>query len=176
PTTCRPLLPYLFWNSMNHGISTLHGPHQVAQKSSRITLPLNVDRRTLLLSMSLSVKFRFALFASAGHADPSGGPSACRNGRSTGRVSSASASAPIVAAPHRSVWVMGVILPDRGPHERRDARHFLLRLARDHDKRPVVGAPDRRLVAENLNDLRRPLGLRQHEQRDGLAAMTVHDV
>ena len=29
-----------FWNSMNQGISILHGPHHVAQKSSRTTLPL----------------------------------------------------------------------------------------------------------------------------------------
>src|SRR2546423_9027999 len=76
PTTCRPSLPYLFWNSMNQGISILHGPHHVAQKSSRITLPLNDESLTSLLSMSLSVKFRFAAFAVAGHELPGGAPAA----------------------------------------------------------------------------------------------------
>ena len=70
PTTCRPAFPYLFWNSMNHGISILHGPHHVAQKSSRITLPLNAASLTSLFSMSFRVKFRFAGLAVAGHAPP----------------------------------------------------------------------------------------------------------
>src|SRR5689334_23557858 len=66
PITCSPSLPYLFWNSMNQGISILQGPHHVAQKSSRITLPLNADSFTSRFDRSFSVKFRFALFALAG--------------------------------------------------------------------------------------------------------------
>src|SRR3954452_5551863 len=72
PTTWRPSFPYLFWNSTNQGISILHGPHQVAQKSSRITLPLSDASFTSLLSTSLSVKLRLAAFALAGHALPAG--------------------------------------------------------------------------------------------------------
>src|SRR5215831_10167837 len=68
PMTCRPSLPYLFWNSMNQGISILQGPHHVAQKSRRITFPLNDDSLTSLFERSFSVKFRFAAFASAGQA------------------------------------------------------------------------------------------------------------
>src|SRR3954464_9508011 len=76
PVTCSPSLPYLFWNSMNHGISILQGPHQVAQKSSRITLPLSDASFTSLPSTSLSVKFRFAGFAFAAHAVVGGAPGA----------------------------------------------------------------------------------------------------
>src|SRR4029078_11292498 len=70
PITSRPCCLYLFWNSMNQGISTLHGPHQVAQKSSRITLPLNDKSFTSLLLRSLSVKFKLAGLALAGHEPP----------------------------------------------------------------------------------------------------------
>src|SRR5207237_1250334 len=46
PTTDRPLLLYLFWNSMNQGISSLQPSHQVAQKSSKTTRPLYAERST----------------------------------------------------------------------------------------------------------------------------------
>src|SRR5436853_6464769 len=91
PTTCSPLLPYLFWNSMNHGISILHGPHHVAQKSSRMTLPLKDESFTSLLFRSLSVKFRFAGFAFAGHALPAANTDSSDSHGSAGSVSSASA-------------------------------------------------------------------------------------
>src|SRR3954464_10798514 len=68
PTTCSPALPYLFWNSMNHGISILQGPHQVAQKSSSTTLPFSEASLTSLPSTSFSAKFRFAGLASAAQA------------------------------------------------------------------------------------------------------------
>src|SRR5437868_11309756 len=95
PTTCRPAFPYLFWNSMNHGISILQGPHQVAQKSSRITLPLNAARLTGLFDRSFSVKLRFAGFALAGHAAPAGAAASIseKGQGSAWRVSRASASA-----------------------------------------------------------------------------------
>src|SRR5438552_10738685 len=77
---------------MNHGISILHGPHHVAQKSSRMTLPLNDDSFTSLLFRSLSVKFRFAGFALAGQALPAANTSSSEGQGSAGSVSSASAS------------------------------------------------------------------------------------
>ena len=40
PITTRPRDLYVLYNSMNPGISFRQGGHQVAQKSSRITLPL----------------------------------------------------------------------------------------------------------------------------------------
>src|SRR3954468_5921001 len=68
PTTCSPSLPYLFWNSTNHGISILQGPHHVAQKSSSTTLPFSEARLTSLPPTSFSAKFRFAGLAFAAHA------------------------------------------------------------------------------------------------------------
>src|SRR3954452_6266584 len=68
PMTCRPLDPYLFWYSTNQGISILQGSHHVAQKSIRITLPLNDDSVTLRFCASFMVKSRLAGLASAGHA------------------------------------------------------------------------------------------------------------
>src|ERR1051326_2749430 len=59
---------------MNHGISILQGPHQVAQKSRMTTLPLNAARPTSLFWRSFSVKSSFAGFALAGHAAPAGAP------------------------------------------------------------------------------------------------------
>src|SRR5262245_1284823 len=53
---------------MKPGISILQGPHHVAQKSSRITLPLKSASLTSLPVVSLSVKSRLAGLASAGHA------------------------------------------------------------------------------------------------------------
>src|SRR5215813_4610561 len=94
PTTCKPFLPYLFWNSMNHGISILQGPHQVAQKSSRMTLPLNDARLTSLFERSFSVKLRLAGLALAGH-DVAAAAEASNGGhdKSAFSVSSARASA-----------------------------------------------------------------------------------
>ena len=48
----------------------MHGPHQVAQKSSKITLPASDDSFTSLLATSFNVKFKFAGLAFAGHAAP----------------------------------------------------------------------------------------------------------
>src|SRR5262245_37509158 len=45
---------------MYPGISFLHGGHHVAQKSNKITLPLNELKATSLPLMSLTVKSRFA--------------------------------------------------------------------------------------------------------------------
>ena len=50
----------------NPGISALHGGHQVAQKSSRITFPLNDESFTDAPFMSVTVKSRLAFFALAG--------------------------------------------------------------------------------------------------------------
>src|SRR5581483_8165098 len=104
PTTEKPRSLNCCSNSMNQGISILQGPHQVAQKSSRITLPLNDARLTSRLDVSLTVKFRFAGFASAGHdVAAAASESKCGNGRSALSVSSASASALIVAALHLNI-------------------------------------------------------------------------
>src|SRR5215210_7763658 len=90
---------------MNQGISILHGPHHVAQKSSRITLPLNADSFTSLLFRSLSVKFRLAGLAFAGHAAPAAGArplataTSCHG--SAGSVSRASARHATAAKAHR---------------------------------------------------------------------------
>src|ERR1700734_1709692 len=43
PMTARPLSLYLFWYSMNQGISVPQPWHQVAQKSSSTTFPLYPD-------------------------------------------------------------------------------------------------------------------------------------
>src|SRR5262245_16112116 len=84
---------------MNQGISILQGPHQVAQKSSRITLPLNDDSFTSLLLMSFSVKLRFAGFAFAGQLLPVCGPAAASwNGRPGSAFSVRIASARQLAA------------------------------------------------------------------------------
>src|ERR1700674_5461868 len=56
PTICSPWAPYCFCNSMNQGISILHGLHHVAQKFSRTALPRKSDRRMLLPSSACRVK------------------------------------------------------------------------------------------------------------------------
>src|SRR5262245_20442970 len=98
--TSRPCCLYLLLNSMNQGISLLQGPHHVAQKSSRITLPLNDESFTSLLSRSLNVKFRFAGLAFAGHAPPAAKALSDDHG-SAGSVSTARASAATVARAQR---------------------------------------------------------------------------
>src|SRR5262249_29395602 len=92
---------------MNQGISILQGPHQVAQKSSRITFPLNDDSFTSLLLMSFSVKLRFAGLAFAGQLAPVCGPSSWRNGRPGSAFSVRIASARQLAAAmdHRIICV-----------------------------------------------------------------------
>src|SRR6478736_6537965 len=113
PITCRPFLAYLFWNSINQGISILQGPHHVAQKSSRITLPLNAERLTSWFERSLSVKFRLAAFAFAGQDTVSGAAADARNGghgRSTPSVNSASARALTAATAHLIAFVIRVPL------------------------------------------------------------------
>jgi len=104
---------------MNHGISILHGPHQVAQKSRRITLPLNDDSLTSLFDRSFSVKLRFAGLASAGQAlaatpalpgPPAAATPRCGHSKSAFNVSSASASALTEAIPHRIRVVMRDVL------------------------------------------------------------------
>src|SRR4249920_2860250 len=110
PMMFRPLLPYFSWNSMNHGISILQGPHQVAQKSSRITLPLNAESFTSLLFRSLSVKLRFAGLALAGHEPPAANAPREDQG-SAGSVNTASASALTVARVHRVLIVILTVAP-----------------------------------------------------------------
>src|SRR5882762_150291 len=61
PTTANPLCSYFFANSMYHGISTLQPVHQVAQKSSRTTLPLYPDNLVEAPFESSSVKSGAAL-------------------------------------------------------------------------------------------------------------------
>src|SRR5579871_4738763 len=48
PRMVKPRGLYFFWNSIIHGISTLHGPHQVAQKFTSTTCPLYWSRVTSL--------------------------------------------------------------------------------------------------------------------------------
>src|SRR6516225_2299781 len=67
---------------MNHGISTLQGPHHVAQKSSRMTLPLSDSRLSGLLFTSLRVYLRGAGLAFTGHAGPPGAAAAARSSSS----------------------------------------------------------------------------------------------
>src|ERR1700677_947721 len=54
PTMTRPSAAYFFWSSMYPGISALHGAHQVAQKSSTTTLPLNCAEVTVAPSRPFS--------------------------------------------------------------------------------------------------------------------------
>src|SRR5260370_38250534 len=56
PNTVNPRAPYLFCSSISQGISILHGPHQVAQKFTKTTLPLNRLRETSWSSRSFKVK------------------------------------------------------------------------------------------------------------------------
>src|SRR5579862_3797572 len=56
PMIAKPLS--LYWRSklMNQGISILQGPHQVAQKSTKTTLPRKSDKRTTLPLASFNSK------------------------------------------------------------------------------------------------------------------------
>src|SRR5262249_24379456 len=151
---------------MNQGISILQGPHHVAQKSSRITFPLNDDSFTSLLLMSFSVKLRFAGFAFAGQLAPVCGPaSSWWNGRPGSAFSVRIASARQLAAAmaHRIMVIRrrgsgargqpiasrarqrapgpqprAPILVQRRLHERRDLLDVAPRLVRDDDERTVV--------------------------------------
>src|SRR5438445_11485370 len=53
PTICKPCAPYLFCKSTSHGISILHGPHQVAQKFTTTALPRREESETVLPSGTL---------------------------------------------------------------------------------------------------------------------------
>ena len=66
PTTVRPWDAYLRWNSENQGISSLHPWHQVAQKSSRTTLPRYFFRVTVLPERSFSANSGAGLRSTAG--------------------------------------------------------------------------------------------------------------
>src|SRR5215471_7231244 len=61
--------------------------------------------------------------------------------------------------------------------DQRHALDFFLRLAPHQDERPPAVAPDGSAVPENLDDflLPRPR-CREHEQRERLAVMAIHDV
>src|SRR6476620_1628670 len=50
PTICNPSGPYFFCRSISHGISILHGPHQVAQKFSSTAFPRKDASEMLLPS------------------------------------------------------------------------------------------------------------------------------
>src|SRR4051812_17466414 len=41
---CRPRFAYRDWNRLRSGISIWHGPHQVAQKTTRLVLPRKLNR------------------------------------------------------------------------------------------------------------------------------------
>src|SRR5437764_6739971 len=56
PTISRPLLLNCFSNSMNQGISSAHGPHQVAQKFKTTTFPRRSLNLNAFPSPSLRVK------------------------------------------------------------------------------------------------------------------------
>src|ERR1700680_4250982 len=65
PRMVKPRGLYFCWNSIIHGISTLQGSHQVAQKFTRTTSPLYCWRVTSLSFRS----FRVTVGASVGLAD-----------------------------------------------------------------------------------------------------------
>src|SRR5690349_15046492 len=73
PTICRPCGPYFFCRSTSHGISILHGPHQVAQKFSRTALPRNLASVVALPSGML-------FSSKAGATDPLAGSPALGGG------------------------------------------------------------------------------------------------
>src|SRR6185437_9435715 len=68
PRTSRPSGPYCFCSSTNHGISSRHGVHQVAQKFSSTALPRKSIRCTVLPSSDCKAK--------SGAAEPGLGPPA----------------------------------------------------------------------------------------------------
>src|ERR1035437_7756589 len=175
---------------MNPGISSLQGPHQVAQKSSTITLPLYAASLTGLLSRSFSVKFRFAALPLASHAATPAGADffvAPVHGRGTYRVSSASASAAEAAIAHR-IFIQKLPQAARRPacaycslakrrlNEGRHPFDLASRFARNQDEGAAAGRPDDRLVPHHLDDLIWARRLRQHEHRHGMAVVAVHDV
>src|ERR1700677_1811936 len=57
PRICRPLLPYFSLIETMCGASAMHGPHQVAQKSTTIILPCICSRSTDLPSTVLYDSF-----------------------------------------------------------------------------------------------------------------------
>src|SRR5262249_43640265 len=67
PTLCSARFAFFSSNSTKCGISTLHGPHHVAQKSITTTFPLYWLSEISRLLASFSVKLKLAGLASAGH-------------------------------------------------------------------------------------------------------------
>src|SRR5262245_33088774 len=174
---------------MKCGISILQGPHHVAQKSSSTTLPLNsVNDRSFPLT-SFSVKFRFAVFESAGHESlpsPSGTPgvsvrtmAGCffsSHGICVVTATAASATMPSVAMTHlirMEIQLLALIEPiasssvQGGVDECGHSLHLGSRFASDQDERPIPDRPDRRLVSKHLDELLGALGPWEHEQRHG---------
>src|SRR5437762_14156951 len=113
--------------------------------------------------MSFSVKFRFAVFASAAHAppDPDASISPNPSGSGVASVNNASANAPAAAIAHftrietlpattDSLWP--------GLNERRHALDLVARLARNQHEGAPADAPDRGLVTEHHDQLARSGG------------------
>src|SRR5262249_38702032 len=140
---------------MKCGISTLQGPHHVAQKSSRMTLPLNDVSDTFLSTTSLRVKLRLAAFASAGHDKPADLPGI---GLFLPQLTTAAASAtaatvamaqrPFISDPRLSSSRLHLRL-----HERGHARHVVGLLTGEQDDGPIAGGPDCCLVSQHVNEL-----------------------
>ena len=164
---------------MNHGISTLHGPHHVAQKSSSMTLPLSGASFTSLPSTSFSVKFRFAglAFAATGRRRRRRGARSRRRPRASKCVSDETrqrhhrerrqrdtrpeSTSPSQLAPQP--WSPGpnAATPERTTPSARRPRAARARRAR------TCGRPSHqiaRFVPEHFDELFRPRRLRQHEQ------------
>src|SRR5262245_61728403 len=93
---------------MNDGISSLQGPHHVAQKFRTMTLPLKSARRTSAPFMSFTVNARFALPDLAGQAAVVPGSAAgsvfpvSGMPRSIGSAKSAMATVAAAATIHRA--------------------------------------------------------------------------
>src|SRR5215472_895324 len=58
PTICSPCGPYFFCNSTSHGISILHGSHQVAQKFKSTALPFSDESCMVLSWLSRTFKVK----------------------------------------------------------------------------------------------------------------------
>src|ERR1700761_291423 len=69
PMAARPRTRYVWSNCMYQGISNLHPPHHVAQKSSRTTFPLRAARETVWPCASVRAKSGAGLRAAGGISD-----------------------------------------------------------------------------------------------------------
>src|SRR3954470_7076665 len=179
---------------MKCGISTLHGPHHVAQKSSSTTFPLKSARVTFLPATSFIVKLRFAGFASAGQdsigaaaLSPRSPSAAVPAGRSTIVVSclashgicvvtvnAASAATPTMAMTQR-MRIRTAPSPStrlqRAMDERGQPLDFCPRLARHEHERAIADRPDGRFVAEDVDQLVGFRGAWEHEEGDRMAVV-----